>query len=101
MFDVVSMTYAAENKQTILPAKWLAFWLKIIDVAEQHNKVPLLVIEPTNLPLGNRKRIPKWHVITEEHHAELLGLLKEYEEMIAAYQAQPVRKVKKVLDSTD
>ena len=85
-FDVVSATYAGENKQTKLPAKWLTFWLQIIDIAERHHKVPLLVIEPTNVVDGSRRRIPKWHVMTAEHHAELLGLIREYKERLDGYE---------------
>lgn len=71
-FDVVSKTYAAENKQQKLPQKWLQVWLQILDIALRHDKEALLVIEPTNLPVGSRKIIPKWHVITQERHEYLL-----------------------------
>jgi len=84
-FDVVSMTYAGENKQVRIPVKWVGFWLQIIDVAKKHGKVPLLVIEPTNVNPG--RRIPNWHVITEEHHQDLLAVREEYYAMAAKYEA--------------
>lgn len=71
-YDVTSKTYAAENKQVKLPARILNWWLLINDVAATAGKEALLRIEPTNLPLGSRKRIPELHVITAERHAELL-----------------------------
>jgi hypothetical protein len=68
-FDVLSRSYAAENKQVKVPVKLLAWWLKIIAISAQHNKQPLLRIEPTN-----ERRLPAMHIITAERHAELLDI---------------------------
>jgi hypothetical protein len=66
-FDVLSRTYAAENKQVKVPVKFLSWWLKIIAISKEHGKQPLLRIEPTNM-----RRLPEMHIITAERHAELL-----------------------------
>lgn len=72
-YDVASLHYAAENKQIKLPARFLQFWLQIIDVANSAGKNPLLRIEPTNVLVGQfRKKAPELHIITAERHAELL-----------------------------
>jgi hypothetical protein len=76
-FDVASKTYAAENKQVRLPARMFKWWLQILDVARDHDKEALLRIEPTNEPLGLRKKVPSLHVITEERHRELLEAERE------------------------
>lgn len=74
-FDVVSLNYAAENKQVKLPATIFKWWIQIVSVANNQSKNALLRIEPTNewKTLGVRKRVPSLHVITEERHAELLA----------------------------
>ena len=77
-FDVVSATYAAENKQMRLPVNWMVIWLKILEIAAKHGKEPLLVLEPTNALPNTRTKIPKWHVITQDRHAELLRIEKEW-----------------------
>ncbi len=72
-YEVVSMHYAAENTQVKLPAKFVQWWLQIIDVAHANGKDPLLRIEPTNVLVGPyRKKCPEMHILTKERHAELL-----------------------------
>lgn len=73
-FDVVSKTYAAENKNVKMPATYLKWWLQILDVARTQGKEALLRIEPTNdvKILGIPKKVSSLHIITEERHAELL-----------------------------
>lgn len=73
-FDMVSLHYAAENKNVKLPATILKWWLQIVGIANRHGKDALLRIEPTNevKVLGAPKRVPAMHIITEERHAELL-----------------------------
>lgn len=66
-FDVVSRTYAAENKQVKLNKKLLGWWDKINEVAAKHDKQPMLRIVPTN-----DGRHQELHIITAERHAELL-----------------------------
>jgi hypothetical protein len=80
--DVLSETYAAENKQVKLPAKWLQWWLQINDVAVVHGKDALLRIEPSNLPLGSRKTIPEMHIITADRHAQLLEAEARLEDLM-------------------
>jgi hypothetical protein len=72
-FDVISNTYAAENKQVKVPAQLAKWWLQITSIANQQGKDALLRIEPTNDPIGQHK-IPDLHIITEERHAQLLDL---------------------------
>lgn len=74
-FDVISMDYAAENKQVQVPKRLLGWWDKIIDVAAKHTKHPLLRIQPTND--GKHKEM---HIITAERHAELLEIEHVYKE---------------------
>lgn len=76
-FDVVSKTYAAENKKVRLGKRFLQWWLQIIDVAADRGKEPLLSIEPSNvvpsaLNGGKPRKIPRMHIVTEDRHAELL-----------------------------
>ncbi len=81
-YDVVSMHYAAENKQVKLPAKIVQWWLQIIDVANSNGKDPLLRIEPTNVLVGPyRKKSPEMHILTKERHAELLMKEQFYDEV--------------------
>lgn len=89
-FDVASLTYVAENKQVKIPAKWLQWWLQIIDIATEQGKEALLRIEPTNLPLGSRKRIPELHIITDDRHAELLRIERNYDKVMGYLDDLPV-----------
>lgn len=66
-FDVVSRTYAAENKNVKVPKKILGWWDQIVKVAKRHKKEPLLRIVPSN-----EGKFPEMHIITAERHAELL-----------------------------
>ena len=68
-FDVVSRTYAAENKQVKTPKKLLGWWDQIILVAAKHSKEPMLRIEPTN-----DGRHQELHIITKERHEALLDM---------------------------
>ena len=80
-FDVISKSYAAENKQVRVPARLYKWWKQILDVARDQNKDALLRIEPTNIDIGVpmklRKKAMSLHIITEERHAELLEAEKE------------------------
>ena len=80
-FDVISKTYAAENKQVKVPARLWKWWKQILDVAATQNKEALLRIEPTNIDLGVplklRKKVPSIHMLTEARHAELLEAEKQ------------------------
>ena len=73
-FDVISKTYAGENKQVKVPKKLLGWWVQINEVAARHNKVPLLRIEPTN-----EGKFPEMHIITKERHQELLDMEQKHE----------------------
>ena len=75
------MTYAAENKQVKLPATILKWWVQINQIAVAQGKEALLRIEPTNdvKILGIPKKPSSLHIITEERHAELLRIEREYE----------------------
>lgn len=85
-YDVASLHYSAENKQIKLPAKFLQFWMQIIDVATANGKEPLLRIEPTNVLVGNlRKKAPEMHIITKERHAELLRYERDYDMLARRY----------------
>jgi hypothetical protein len=70
--DVMSITYACEVKNIRVWASLWKFWNKIVDRAVEHGKEPLLVIIPTNAPLGLKRIAPAMHIITETRHAELL-----------------------------
>lgn len=85
-YDVVSKTYAAENKQVKMPAKFIQWWMQIIDVANREGKEPLLRIEPTNVLTGTlRKKAPEMHILTASRHAELLRIAKDYERLSIRY----------------
>jgi hypothetical protein len=80
-YDVASLHYSAENKQIKLPAKFLQFWLQIVDIANANGKDALLRIEPTNTLVGLRKKAPEMHIITAERHAELLRKEKVFDQV--------------------
>ena len=93
-FDMVSIHYTCENKQIKLPARFLQFWLQIVDISVTHGKDALLRIEPTNVLVGVRKKAPVMHIITEDRHAELLRKEKEYDSVChyqEDYHVQPHR----------
>lgn len=81
MFDVISKHYAGEVKNIIVPAKLFGFWVKIVSVAAQHGKDPVLIIVPNNEQklVGFPKKVPALHIITEERHAELLEKERAYD----------------------
>jgi hypothetical protein len=68
-FDCLSLSYAGENKQQKVWAGLWGFWKKIVSKAAEQRKEPVLRIEPTN---ADAARVPILHIITEDHHAELL-----------------------------
>lgn len=68
-FDVVSLDYAAENKNVKMPKKLLGWWDQIVQVAKAHGKQPMLRIVPTN-----EGKHEEMHIITSERHAELLDI---------------------------
>lgn len=86
-FDVVSKTYAAECKNVKLPATIMKWWLQINQIATQQGKDALLYIEPTNdvKILGAPKKVSPLHIITEERHAELLRIAREYDDLAERY----------------
>lgn len=80
-YDVVSRTYAAENKQVVMPAILFRWWLQICQVARSNGKEPLLRWEPSNTdaPRGVEPMV----IITQSRHADLLayeGLFTEKQE---------------------
>lgn len=68
-YDLASRTYAAENKNVLLNATWVKWWLQVIAKARDAGKEPLLRIDPSNKPKGS---VPDMHIITEARHAQLL-----------------------------
>lgn len=81
-FDILSKTYAAENKHIRVPANLWKFWKQIVNVAFKQGKEPCLVLEPA-MP---EKRIdglpiPVMHMISEQRHAELLRCEKALVEL--------------------
>lgn len=89
-YDVASKTYAAENKNVKVPARLWKWWCQIIDVAIGQGKEPLLRIEPTNEPLGLRKKYPSLHILTEDRHAELLRIERNYDKVLDFIDDLPV-----------
>ena len=76
-FDVISRTYAGENKQVKVPKKLLGWWVQIIEIASRHNKVPLLRIVPSN-----EGKFQEMHIITRERHEQLLDMEQRYDRYI-------------------
>lgn len=76
-FDVVSKTYAAENKLVKVPKKLLGWWEQIVTIAAKHNKEPLLRIVPSN-----EGKHPELHIITKERHERLLDMEKLYDKVM-------------------
>jgi hypothetical protein len=79
--DTLSLHYLGENKNEVIPLKWLRYWDKINKRAAEWGKDPVLVLDP---PPDNRNAVnpnlPNLHVITPERHAELLAKERWYEE---------------------
>lgn len=74
-FDLVSKTYAGEAKNRESAPKWLiGAWKQIIKKAELHGKIPFMAV--------TKNRMPIMHIITPEHHAELLEAVKERDRLI-------------------
>jgi len=71
--DMLSLHYLGENKNEVIPVKWLRYWDKIVGRAAEWNKDALMVFDP---PPDSRNpvnpRLPNMHIITPERHAELL-----------------------------
>jgi hypothetical protein len=74
-FDVVSIDYAAENKNVRLPKRLMVWWDQIVDIAAKHKKQPLLRIDPTNE--GKHQEL---HIITADRHRALLEIEKLWRE---------------------
>lgn len=77
-FDILSKTYAGENKHIKVPANLWKFWKQIVNVAFKQGKEPCIVLEPAM----DEKRIdglpiPVMHMISEARHAELLRCERE------------------------
>ena len=66
-FDVVSRSYAAENKNVKVPLKLLRWWEQIGRIAHEHGKCPMLRIVPSN-----EGKYQEMHIITADRHKELL-----------------------------
>jgi hypothetical protein len=77
--DVLSRSFAAENKHIIVGAKLSQAWLQINDVAVVHGKDALLRIEPSNNRLG--RKVPDLIIITSEKLAELLRKEQELDHL--------------------
>lgn len=77
-YDVVSKTYAAENKQVQMPMILYKWWTLICQVAKQHGKEPLLRWEPSNE--NKPAYIQPMVIITQARHADLLAYEKLYED---------------------
>lgn len=74
-FDVVSKHYAGEVKNHKVPSQLWKWWQQIVDIAITHGKDPLIIWYPTNVPsktIGVPKKVPPFHIISEERHEELL-----------------------------
>jgi hypothetical protein len=76
-FDVVSKSYAAENKLVKVPKKLLGWWEQIVEVAAKHNKEPMLRIVPSN-----EGKHPELHIITKERHERLLDMERRYDDFM-------------------
>ena len=73
-FDVPSRHYACECKHRKSVPKWLmGAWEQVIEVADEHDKEPLLTIKKNYKPV--------MHCLTEERHAELLRKEREYDKI--------------------
>ena len=89
-FDVISKSYAAENKNVRLTVKFLKWWTQIFVKAMDMGKEPLLVIDPSNKPgsfthNGFTYKVPVMHIITEQRHGELLRC----ERIVEAMESSP------------
>lgn len=78
--DMLSLHYLGENKNEIIPKKWLKYWQKINARATEWGKDAVLVLDP---PRENRDSVdpalPNMHIITPARHAELLRKEREYD----------------------
>jgi len=76
--DTLSLHYLGENKNEIVPKKWLLYWKKINDHAVEWGKDALMRFEPSNRALVSPS-LPDMHIITPERHAELLRKEQAYD----------------------
>ena len=88
-FDVVSRQYAGEVKNIIVPARLFGFWVKIVSIAANHGKNPVLIIVPNNehKQAGFPKKVPAMHILTDERHAELLAKERELDAIRASSES--------------
>jgi hypothetical protein len=77
--DTLSKHYLGENKNEIVPKKWLLYWQKINSHAVEWGKDALLRFEPSNRDDVDH-RLPDMHIITPSRHAELLRKERWYDE---------------------
>lgn len=86
-FDILSRSYAGENKNMRVWAGLWNFWVKVVGAGIDFGKEPILRFEPTNEdPTQVRGRpVPNMHIITEERHAYLLRCERE----LLAIQSSP------------
>lgn len=76
--DLVSKTYAGECKHRDSVPKWLLnAWKQIVEKAESHKKDAFLAIKK------DARKYPTMHIITPEHHAELIAAAKERDRLIS------------------
>lgn len=72
-FDILSRTYAGENKHTKVPAGLWKFWKQIVSVAAKQGKEPCIILEPAMPETRvDGTPIPVMHMISERRHGELL-----------------------------
>jgi hypothetical protein len=77
--DAESLRWVGETKVKSLP-KWLVVaYEQIFDLAKKQRKYPVLMLHVPGIRQGEHTM----HVISREHHEELLGLLQQVAELQA------------------
>ena len=80
--DCMSKTYLSEVKNIKVWAGLWAFWKQIVVKAAQHGKEPMMAIYPSNEDtVMEGVKVPGFHIITEDRHAELLRFERDYHEV--------------------
>lgn len=77
-FDVLSRSYAAENKQVVMPAILYRWWVQICQVAKGQGKHPILRWEPSNE--DKPRDVQPMIIITQARHADLLAYERLFED---------------------
>lgn len=79
--DMLSLHYLGENKNEIVPKKWLRYWDKINARANEWGKDAVLILDPPRENRGSvNPDLPNLHIITPARHAELLAKEKFYDD---------------------